>query len=273
MLWAKDHEEFDKAKSLIFQIIENFDEIQDAEHEAATISGMSLFYLALADENFEVMKDFIVKNLQHPDGRIREAAKDVGDWLYCSLAHRADPYVYPKGKPLSDKQKSEQIIARGQYTNFVNELEALIDRYGNDEDDDVEYIDEMKPSIHKSLQKMWSRLTDTPAYRRLIEQSHFVLPAILARRQEIEEELTKLLKMTKSDFDLEDIKLTIFNEQDSSDLAEVVRMLDTGHSFSELSNILEVVEDAWNYFPHRILNGRCPAEMLLEYRSSQEIGH
>jgi hypothetical protein len=25
-----------------------------------------------------------------------------------------------------------------------------------------------------------------------------------------------------------------------------------------------VIQDAWNYFPHRFLNGRCPAEVMAE---------
>jgi len=27
---------------------------------------------------------------------------------------------------------------------------------------------------------------------------------------------------------------------------------------------LQVIQDAWNYFPHRFLNGRCPAEVMAE---------
>jgi hypothetical protein len=25
---------------------------------------------------------------------------------------------------------------------------------------------------------------------------------------------------------------------------------------------LRIIQDAWNYFPHRFLNGRCPAEVF-----------
>ena len=28
--------------------------------------------------------------------------------------------------------------------------------------------------------------------------------------------------------------------------------------------LLEIVQGAWNYFPHRHLNGRCPAELMVE---------
>jgi len=35
---------------------------------------------------------------------------------------------------------------------------------------------------------------------------------------------------------------------------------------TELSNVLEMVTDAWNYFPHKVLSGISPAEKILEYK-------
>ena len=40
-----------------------------------------------------------------------------------------------------------------------------------------------------------------------------------------------------------------------------------GGDASELSNVLELVTDAWNYFPHKLLDGLSPAEKLLEHRN------
>lgn len=89
---------------------------------------------------------------------------------------------------------------------------------------------------------------------------------ILERRKEIEKELLDMLKETESDFGLEDIKDAIYNEEEADDMMKVVAMFDRGGDASELSNILELVNDAWNYFPHKIIGGLSPAEKLLEYR-------
>jgi len=75
------------------------------------------------------------------------------------------------------------------------------------------------------------------------------------RRREIEEELFKLLEQTKSDFDLAEIKQIIYDEEDQDDLMEIVAMFDRGGEASELENILELVTQAWNYFPHKSLDG------------------
>ena len=92
---------------------------------------------------------------------------------------------------------------------------------------------------------------------------------IFERRKEIEEELVNMLKKTKSDFSLQHVKDAIFHEEDTDDMMKVVGMFDRGGDTSELSNILELVSDAWNYFPHKILNGLSPAEKSLEYQNKK----
>lgn len=89
---------------------------------------------------------------------------------------------------------------------------------------------------------------------------------IIERRKEIEQELVDMLKETKSDLSLQHVKDTIFHEKDNDDMMKVVAMFDRGGDASELDNILELVTDAWNYFPHKIIGGLSPAEKLLEYQ-------
>ncbi len=84
---------------------------------------------------------------------------------------------------------------------------------------------------------------------------------ILQRRKEIEQELVEMLEETQSDFSLQDIKNIILNEDDTDDMMKIVAMFDRGGGPSELENILDLASDAWNYFPHKALNGLCPEEI------------
>lgn len=93
---------------------------------------------------------------------------------------------------------------------------------------------------------------------------------ILDRRKEIEQELIDFLKEAKSDFTLEHIKEIIYDEKGRDDLTDVVAMFDTGEGDIELSDILELVTDAWNYFPHKAIGGISPAEKSLEYEQSKK---
>jgi hypothetical protein len=84
---------------------------------------------------------------------------------------------------------------------------------------------------------------------------------LINERREIEEYIVVLLKKVKSDFTFEDVKDAIYNETETDDMTKIVAMFDTGES-DELSNILDIVTDAWNYFPHKALGGKSPEEML-----------
>jgi hypothetical protein len=93
---------------------------------------------------------------------------------------------------------------------------------------------------------------------------------IFVRRKEIEQDLVDMLKKTESDFSLRHIKDVIFHEEDNDDMMKVVAMFDRGGDASELSNILELVTDAWNYFPHKAIGGLSPKEKLLEYQKKKK---
>ena len=93
---------------------------------------------------------------------------------------------------------------------------------------------------------------------------------ILERRKEIEQELVNMLKKIRSPFSLEHIKDIIFHEEDNDDMQKVIAIFDRGGDTSELSNILELASDAWNYFPHKIIGGLSPAEKLLEYQNNKK---
>lgn len=89
---------------------------------------------------------------------------------------------------------------------------------------------------------------------------------ILERREEIESEILEMLEETESDFELKDVKDAIFNEEEQDDFMHIVEMFDRGGDASELSNVLDLVTDAWNYFPHKALGGISPAEQNLKHR-------
>lgn len=268
-LCNQERKTFHKSTNLVFEYLPKFDQIEKVENQAAFASGLSLFFLSLGDEYFNELTDFTLKVLQHPNGTVREAIRKTADWLYMSLTSRAHPFVYPRGKKLTEEQKRMQKEAESQYINLVHKVELLIDQY-NDETEGVQYIQDMRPSINKSLQLYWSRLTESRSYQRILEKVRPLPTEIAQRRREIENELKNLLKVARSGYNLEDIKDIIFNENNHDYLTEIIAMFDTGQGGIEIQNILEIVNDAWNYFPHKILNGLSPAEKILEYQQLEQ---
>jgi hypothetical protein len=266
--WNTHREEFTNIAPLLFDHLQTFDSIVSPINKAGFISGIRLFYLALADDHFSQLKDFIVKNVQDPDGRIREAARKTAGWLSISLTSRASPFVYPIGTELTEKQKTNQIIAEKQYIDFVTEIEVLIEKYDDHTESEVEYVSDMKPSIHKSLQQIWNELTEKPTYRHIIEKYHPVPFDIFIKRKEIEHSIVALLSNNKDvdrediHFDVDDIKQRIYEEQGSDTMQDILALFDYT-DIHELQTIMAVITDAWNYFPHKVLDGKSPQEMYM----------
>lgn len=264
-LWHKNSKSFTKSACVVFEYLPKFNQIEKPENQAAFASGLSLFFLALGDEHFDTLKDFTLQVIQHPHGHVRESIRKTADWLFMSLTSRAEPFVYPEGKRLTNEQKIIQKKAQDQYLNLAKEIEFLIYKY-DEGIEDVEYIDEMKPSINKSLQLFLSRLTESNVYRKIVERTRPLPYEIAKKKEEIEDRLSTMLKEAGRNFDLDDIKEIIYNEDGQDSLTDVIAMFDSGQGVAELENVLELVNEAWNYFPHKILGGLSPSEKVLEYK-------
>lgn len=97
----------------------------------------------------------------------------------------------------------------------------------------------------------------------IVVMDHQSKEEIIEYRMEIEADINGLLDKTGSDFTLDDVKAAIYEEEDNDDMQKVIVMFDDGNP-ENLSNVIELVTDAWNYFPHKLLDGLSPAEKLLE---------
>ncbi|MDE1875168.1 MAG: hypothetical protein KGI79_00850 [Patescibacteria group bacterium] len=93
---------------------------------------------------------------------------------------------------------------------------------------------------------------------------------IETRRKEIGQELINFLTETESDFTLDHIKEIIYNEEGQDALTDVIAMFDNGQGAADFENIMDTINDAWNYFPHKIIGRLSPAEKLLEYKSKHK---
>lgn len=243
----------------VFAYIEKFDDIKDINNKKAFIAGLSLFYLVLSDEYFEKLKVFTLKTIQNPDGHIREAIKNTSDWLFPSLSERMKPFTYPKGKKLTKKQKVDQIVAKKQYLSFIDDVEDLLNKYHLKENERVKYIERMSPSVEKSVQMLWSRLVDLSKH--CIQHPKWVLE----KREEIKEKLQNIHAKYLVNFNLKDIEDEIFYESSYKDMTKLLSRFKKVNTITGLNEITQVINDAWNYFPHRSLVGLSPVEKRLEY--------
>jgi hypothetical protein len=85
--------------------------------------------------------------------------------------------------------------------------------------------------------------------------------------QLVEDRLADLMQLANIDIPAATIKSVIFEDEHTEFRSYLNDMLalfaDAKHTMDE-DKLLSVVQDAWNYFPHRSLDGRSPAEVLAE---------
>jgi len=242
---------------IILREIENFDLIKNSKNQSALISSLRLFIDSIAQANYKIIRDFFFKIIQHPNGHVRTSAEraflELNFYFDAILDHQ--PFFKSK-KPTDEDLK----IAEKRYIEIVQDLSILISK--NDTNEDVDYIDEMKPSIAKNLNNVWRWYASYGLYGKIIEKRRPVPLKIVEMRMAVTRRLEDLLKRSKSMYDLNDIKRIIFEEEDGNeDIMQLISMFDTGEkggaSFDE---IIDVVNIAWNCFPHISLEGASPIE-------------
>ena len=84
-----------------------------------------------------------------------------------------------------------------------------------------------------------------------------------------EERVQHLLDNVENAASLDTIKALIY-DFDEGDFKLYLFALLKAFRFDSIDDVdqdtLQVIQDAWNYFPHRFLNGRCPAEVMADLR-------
>ena len=90
---------------------------------------------------------------------------------------------------------------------------------------------------------------------------------ILRRRESIESRLSAALEQSGSSLTVSQYKEAIFHGPDVSQFqAYILEALEVfGYDIDDApEEIISVIQDAWNYFPHQCLQGRCSAELMAE---------
>ena len=97
----------------------------------------------------------------------------------------------------------------------------------------------------------------------LLDQGAFAPPAIREARKRTERKLSCELQKSASFLNVEKVRCLVFESNASAATTFLSAMLTALDC--ELQTIdtefLYLIEDVWDYFPHRFLQGRCPAEV------------
>lgn len=97
------------------------------------------------------------------------------------------------------------------------------------------------------------------------DRGHQSPAEIGAFRRQTQQRLNRMLRRSQSFLTIGEVKALVFEAdvpQFRTYLAALLAALGYDRLADADDSVLQVIQDAWNYFPHRFLDGRCPAEVF-----------
>ncbi len=263
-----------------------FENIKDLDHQVYFVDALNEATIAIGKEELEFFQDFIYKYIQHPSGKLRQAILRIGaKFYYFSI----DVIIENcNDDNLSKKEKETCETKRFSFFLFLDALENLMGRHYSSEYDKYEYIDDMPSCIYKSLEMLFWRMTrdkemmreyskflkekedferqQFEASKRLREDimkvSNMSEKDILKKRQEVERDMRQILSKMDTKLTWEDMRYIIYNEEPMEGMKKIADWMDLSDDIDKANDVLQVINDAWNFFPHKKLDGLCPIEMI-----------
>lgn len=265
--------------------MEHFEEIKDADHKAYFINTLKWPFIAIGEENFAQFIDFILSGIQNSSGKVRQATLSLASWLIFYVNLESDKLNTRVENKASTLEAKNWVL----FFRLVHEVEILTEHHFKPTYARCKYISSLPVGVYKSLQYLTVRCllcSDryVTAYGRYLERSSDATrrmtsdiaelknKTIEEKRSEIEAGIKRLLKAVGSEFKLDDLKQIIYEEQGTPAISEAIALFDIDRDDVRFEDVVTVINDAWNYFPHKSLGGLAPIEKFLEYKSKEILG-
>jgi len=147
--------------------MERFDKIKYKRNQLAFISSLRYPFLEAGGKQdyFLACRDFVLKQIQHPSGHIRQAIVHASDWLVLSL-NLGPTEVLRRNS--SDIKKSEE--HRVWFCQFAEKVDKLLEDYEDGRLRRYKYIDNMPSGVYKSLQFLMYNLMRTEYHRNVYRE-------------------------------------------------------------------------------------------------------
>jgi len=272
-IWRDTCQHDDNKREEIFYIfleeLKIFSQIKDINHQAYFINTLKWPLHFIGEKYFSDWSDFILAYIQHPSGKIRQAIIKISDYLIMDL--RMDfkyDFVRTKDKNLN---RQEIIVSnKKKFCSFVFSIEDLTRQYYESIFKKYKYVDSLPIGVYKSLQMLLANLLEAEFYEKMYHNFLNELAAnkqptvsyneIMKMRQQIEEQLEQVIKKTDTELKIDDIKNIVYNESGQKDLQKIISSFSSIQDFNELQQLVALIMDAWNYWPHKNLEGLAPVE-------------
>jgi len=279
--YIEHRQEGQLAFEVFLEELKTFEQIKDIDHQSYFINVLKWPLWAIGEEHFEEWADFLLANVQHPSGKIRQAVVRATEYLIHDLRLDLEydfEIIRSQGLKFEECKKIVE-NNKARFGNFVMTVEDLIDRSFEPRFKKYKYISSLPIGVYKSLNNLMAEallpgdyqkslyqdfLNGLRAKRKGLEPPKVSQVEILRKKRVAEEEVGDLIELMGCGLSLEEIKDIVYNEDGNESMRKIILSFDQGQDIDEMNRILQIISNAWNYWPHKKLNGLSPAEKLAE---------
>lgn len=167
---AKGSPERNAVFAILLRELRTLDGITEDDRKAYLINSLRFRLWDGAERHFEELRDFVLKYIQHPSGKVRIAVVRACDYLALDcgiplqfLQHGNQADITPEAR-----ETGRKALLRFGY--FVRAVEALLRQYEEPRFRRYKYVEAMPASVYKSLQQLLvEKLLRTEFYRELYD--------------------------------------------------------------------------------------------------------
>lgn len=241
---------------------------EDWRQENFVVAVSVIYFLHDRDAKPDFLFPWLFVLLEHNDGVIRYAAvRMIENELGSLTVHVRCPEV-KFGRGHIKPEQADKIL----FSMWMS-LNLLLRKLVKPSYRKYKYISSLPSSPYKSVQMVLGRMEDDCGEGYLeklaekyqqeqVRQPTLTNEYISKARDNLELEIAQLLEAANSDYTVEDVKKVIYEVDDQREgFKQMTYMFDTGEGGVTVADWMETVVDAWNYFPHRALNGKAPVEI------------
>lgn len=159
-------------RSAVFAVLlremRNLDAIAEDDRKAYLINSLRFRLWDGTDLHFEEFRDFVLKYIQHPSGKVRIAIIKACDYLALDCGIPLQFLRHGRKTDISPEAQAEGRRAWLRFGYFVLAVEALLRQYEEPRFRRYKYVQNMPPSVYKSLQQLLvEKLLRTDFYREI----------------------------------------------------------------------------------------------------------
>ncbi len=262
-----------KTFSIFVDEIKKFDEIKDVNHQMYFVNTLKYPIFIIGEDNLKFFTDFVLKTIQHPSGKVRQAIISAYSNLNWDIYNALEENFERKNE---NQKELKKIYAQNRKTffNFVDKLYEIAGKHHEPKFKKYKYINKLPVGVYKSIQKLIYEEVFRSDLAEICYRKYFFKrdKVELAENKALDKEVERFLEKRKVYLSVDRIKNLVWHdtaEKEAKDSfldfqKEIMEHFGDIKNEKDLLEVYKIILEIWNGYPHSSLDGKTPEQVRKE---------